>query len=62
MKGYKIASEMSSLIVKLVCLWRRLVRDCGFDRVNTAAYSPRPDTPAAEWANQVNLRVEAQWS
>ncbi len=30
-----------------------LVRDCGFDRVNTAAYSPRPNTPAAEWDNQV---------
>lgn len=25
----------------------------GFDRVNTAAYSPRPNTPAAEWDNQV---------
>lgn len=30
-----------------------LVRDIGFDRVNTAAYSPRPNTPAAEWENQV---------
>jgi len=30
-----------------------LIRDCGFDRVNTAAYSPRPNTPAAEWDNQV---------
>ena len=30
-----------------------LVREVGFDRVNTAAYSPRPATPAAEWANQV---------
>ena len=25
----------------------------GFDRVNTAAYSPRPSTPAALWDNQV---------
>ncbi len=33
----------------------RLVEQCGFDRVNTAAYSPRPDTPAAEYANQVAL-------
>lgn len=30
-----------------------LVREVGFDRVNTAAYSPRPATPAAEWENQV---------
>ena len=25
----------------------------GFDRVNTAAYSPRPNTPAADWEDQV---------
>jgi tRNA-2-methylthio-N6-dimethylallyladenosine synthase len=30
-----------------------LTREVGFDRVNTAAYSPRPNTPAAEWQNQV---------
>ena len=30
-----------------------LVRSCGFDRVNTAAYSPRPGTPAAAWPDQV---------
>lgn len=30
-----------------------LVRAIGFDRVNTAAYSPRPNTPAAEWDSQV---------
>lgn len=29
------------------------MREVGFDRVNTAAYSPRPNTPAAEWGNQV---------
>ncbi len=29
------------------------MREIGFDRVNTAAYSPRPNTPAAEWENQV---------
>jgi tRNA-2-methylthio-N6-dimethylallyladenosine synthase len=27
----------------------QLVRDIGFDAVNTAAYSPRPNTPAALW-------------
>lgn len=32
-----------------------LVRDIGFDVVNTAAYSPRPNTPAAEWDNQVRI-------
>ena len=31
----------------------QLVRDIGFDVVNTAAYSPRPNTPAADWDNQV---------
>lgn len=35
-----------------------LVRRIGFDRVNTAAYSPRPNTPAAEWDNQVRARGE----
>ncbi|KAG1652547.1 hypothetical protein FOA52_007138 [Chlamydomonas sp. UWO 241] len=30
-----------------------LVRELGFDRVNTAAYSARPNTPAALWDNQV---------
>jgi len=30
-----------------------LIREIGFDTVNTAAYSPRPNTPAAEWENQV---------
>lgn len=36
-----------------------LVRAIGFDRVNTAAYSPRPNTPAAEWDNQVADLVKA---
>lgn len=30
-----------------------LIREAGFDRVNTAAYSPRPNTEAAVWAGQV---------
>lgn len=36
-----------------------LVREVGFDRVNTAAYSPRPNTPAAEWEDQVADLVKA---
>eukprot|EP00967_Tisochrysis_lutea_P118056 scaffold191404_cov17-Tisochrysis_lutea.AAC.1 len=36
-----------------------LVREVGFDRVNTAAYSPRPNTPAAEWDNQVADLIKA---
>ena len=36
-----------------------LVREVGFDRVNTAAYSPRPATPAAEWGNQIADLVKA---
>ena len=32
----------------------KLVEDIGFDQLNTAAYSPRPNTPAAEWENQIN--------
>jgi tRNA-2-methylthio-N6-dimethylallyladenosine synthase len=30
-----------------------LVESIGFDQVNTAAYSPRPNTPAADWDNQL---------
>ncbi len=30
-----------------------LINDIGFDLVNTAAYSPRPNTPAAKWINQI---------
>jgi len=37
----------------------QLVRDIGFDRVNTAAYSRRPNTPAAEWDNQVADLIKA---
>jgi tRNA-2-methylthio-N6-dimethylallyladenosine synthase len=31
-----------------------LVDDIAFDQLNTAAYSPRPNTPAALWENQVS--------
>ncbi len=36
----------------------RLVSDIGFDMVNTAAYSPRPGTPAALWDNQLSEEVK----
>ncbi len=32
----------------------QLVSDIGFDQLNTAAYSPRPNTPAALWDNQIS--------
>ncbi|MEM8604649.1 MAG: tRNA (N6-isopentenyl adenosine(37)-C2)-methylthiotransferase MiaB [Cyanobacteria bacterium P01_H01_bin.121] len=32
----------------------KLVEDIGFDQLNTAAYSPRPNTPAALWPDQVS--------
>jgi tRNA-2-methylthio-N6-dimethylallyladenosine synthase len=36
-----------------------LVSDIGFDLVNTAAYSPRPGTPAAVWQNQLSEEVKS---
>tara|TARA_Y100001970_G_scaffold289662_1_gene420767 strand:- start:4707 stop:6113 length:1407 start_codon:yes stop_codon:yes gene_type:complete len=37
-----------------------LIKEIKFDQVNTAAYSPRPNTPAANWDNQIkdNIKVE----
>lgn len=37
----------------------QLLRDCALDQLNTAAYSPRPNTPAATWENQVAEPVKA---
>ena len=37
----------------------KLVEDIGFDLLNTAAYSPRPGTPAALWENQVSEEVKS---
>jgi tRNA-2-methylthio-N6-dimethylallyladenosine synthase len=37
----------------------KLVEDIGFDQLNTAAYSPRPGTPAALWDNQLSEEVKA---
>jgi len=35
-----------------------LMEEVKFDSVNTAAYSPRPNTPAAEWTNQLSEEVK----
>jgi tRNA-2-methylthio-N6-dimethylallyladenosine synthase len=35
-----------------------LIEDLQFDMVNTAAYSPRPGTPAALWDNQLSEEVK----
>ncbi len=37
----------------------KLVADIGFDQLNTAAYSPRPGTPAAKWDNQLSEEVKS---
>jgi tRNA-2-methylthio-N6-dimethylallyladenosine synthase len=37
----------------------KLVEEIGFDQLNTAAYSPRPGTPAALWENQLSEEVKA---
>ncbi len=36
----------------------KLVQEVGFDLINTAAYSPRPATPAALWENQLSEEVK----
>lgn len=36
----------------------QLVDEIGFDQLNTAAYSPRPGTPAAFWPNQLSDEVK----
>ncbi len=37
-----------------------LIEDIGFDLVNTAAYSPRPNTPAAKWNNQIPEEIKKE--
>jgi tRNA-2-methylthio-N6-dimethylallyladenosine synthase len=37
----------------------KLVEEIGFDLLNTAAYSPRPSTPAAVWENQLSEEVKS---
>jgi tRNA-2-methylthio-N6-dimethylallyladenosine synthase len=38
----------------------KLIEDIGFDMVNTAAYSPRPGTPAANWPDQLSEEVKEE--
>jgi tRNA-2-methylthio-N6-dimethylallyladenosine synthase len=37
-----------------------LIEEIGFDQVNTAAYSPRPSTPAADWPDQLPEAVKVE--
>lgn len=37
----------------------KLVEEIGFDLLNTAAYSPRPGTPAAYWDNQLSEEIKS---
>jgi tRNA-2-methylthio-N6-dimethylallyladenosine synthase len=37
----------------------KLVEEIGFDQLNTAAYSPRPGTPAAIWDNQLSEEIKS---
>jgi tRNA-2-methylthio-N6-dimethylallyladenosine synthase len=37
-----------------------LIEELGFDAVNTAAYSPRPNTPAADWPGQLSEEVKVE--
>jgi len=36
------------------------MKEVVFDSVNTAAYSPRPNTPAATWDNQIDDSVKQE--
>jgi tRNA-2-methylthio-N6-dimethylallyladenosine synthase len=36
----------------------QLIAEIGFDMVNTAAYSPRPNTPAAGWSDRVTEEIK----
>jgi len=38
----------------------KLISDIGFDQVMTAAYSPRPNTPAAIWHNQISEEIKKE--
>jgi tRNA-2-methylthio-N6-dimethylallyladenosine synthase len=38
----------------------KLMEEVVFDSINSAAYSPRPNTPAAVWENQVDEKVKQE--
>ncbi len=38
----------------------QVIKEIEFDQVNTAAYSPRPNTPAALWPNQLSEEVKVE--
>ena len=40
--------------------WTLIITEIGFDQVMTAAYSPRPNTPAAKWNNQIPEEVKKE--
>ncbi len=37
-----------------------IIKEIGFDLVNTAAYSPRPNTPASTWPNQLPEEIKIE--
>ncbi len=37
-----------------------LIEEIGFDQVNTAAYSPRPNTPASNWPDQLPEAIKVE--
>ncbi len=37
-----------------------IIKEIEFDQVNTAAYSPRPNTPAANWPNQLPEKIKVE--
>ncbi len=37
-----------------------VIKEIGFDQVNTAAYSPRPNTPSATWSNQIPEEIKVE--
>ncbi len=37
-----------------------IIKEVEFDQLNTAAYSPRPNTPAANWDNQLSEEVKIE--
>ncbi len=37
----------------------KLVEEIGFDQLNSAAYSPRPGTPAAHWSDQLSFEIKS---